>query len=223
MPVFQTADGRWLVGEGVTEGSDYTGFLGWRDCVIQLTDSEATEKSVDYLNAFRDYALAHHALGQPIMPSSVQVWISNNGTTSAVQADDLSVDGNTFTICGIKWNGDSWDYSNAGQGGGSGSGSGGGVAPLLVHKQVSSRVLDTDFNTIKAAVEAGRSVFYEVTGSSAGDEINGFYWSPLSQIKHEVSGSLLDPDRYSVSFEKGAKAWIEFSGSSPDQLAEGIS
>jgi hypothetical protein len=79
---------------------------------------------VNYLNAFRDYAFTHKALNESIMPPSVNVWISNNGTTTAVQADDLSVDGNTFTIGGIKWTGSAWDYSNAGQGGGGGSGGG---------------------------------------------------------------------------------------------------
>lgn len=127
MAQYQTSDGRWIVGN-VQGESDYHGFLGWRDCVIQLTASGATPDSVNYLNAFRDYAFTHKALNESIMPPSVNVWISNNGVTSAVQADDLSVDGNTFTIGGIKWTGSAWDYSNAGQGGGSG---GGGA--LVVH------------------------------------------------------------------------------------------
>lgn len=125
----------------------------------------------------------------------------------------------------------SWIEAACPCGGGSGSGSGGGdsgggAAPLLVHEVPSSErnVLDTDFNTIKAAVEAGRSVFLEVTGSSAGDEINGFYWAPLSQIKHAVSTSGLDSGPYyGVFFEKGAKSWVEFSGSSPDRLTKGVS
>lgn len=114
MAQYQTGDGRWLVGD-VTGESNYYGFLGWRDCVIQLTEDGATEQSVRYLEALRDYALAHNPLGEPIMPPSINVWISNNGTTTAVQADDVSVDGEKFTIGGIAWDGSEWDYSNAGK------------------------------------------------------------------------------------------------------------
>jgi hypothetical protein len=146
MAQYQTADGRWIVGN-VQGESDYHGFLGWRDCVIQLTASGATPDSVNYLNAFRDYAFTHKALNESIMPPSVNVWISNNGTTTAVQADDLSVDGNTFTIGGIKWTGSAWDYSNAGQGGGGGSG--GGV--LLVNDDVQTGTLDKTWQEIHDA------------------------------------------------------------------------
>lgn len=122
MAQYQTGDGRWLVGD-VTGESNYHGFLGWRDCVIQLTGEGATEQSVHYLEALRDYALAHNPLGEPIMPPSINVWISNNGTTTAVQADDLSIDGDKFTIGGIVWDGSTWDYSDAGKASGGGSGS----------------------------------------------------------------------------------------------------
>lgn len=183
MSVFQTADGRWIVG-GERSGSEYKGFLGWRDCVIQLTESGATERSIDYLNAFRDYALEHSKLGEPIMPPSVQIWISNNGATSAVQADDMSVDGNDFTICGIKWNGTSWDYSGAGQGsGGGGEGGGsGGEAALIVHRvnqnpntrkaqepggalraDPTGTWLDAKGEDIMAALMAGRGVWLEAS------------------------------------------------------------
>lgn len=120
MGVFKTADGRTLVGIGQQDGNEYSGFNGWRDCVIQLTASGATENSVKYLNAIKDYAIAHNAKGESIMPPNLSIWISNNGATTAVQADDIAVDGANVTICGIKWNGTVWDYTDAGKGGGSG-------------------------------------------------------------------------------------------------------
>lgn len=163
MSVFQTADGRWIVG-GERSGSEYKGFLGWRDCVIQLTQSGATERSIDYLNAFRDYALEHSRLGEPIMPPSVQIWISNNGSTSAVQADDMSVDGNNFTICGIEWNGTSWDYSGAGgSGGGSGGGDSGGGGSLIVHLTGENLTADKTFGEIETALNNGVMVFFAQT------------------------------------------------------------
>ena len=120
MGVFKTADGRSLVGIGQQDGNEYSGFAGWRDCVIQLTASGATEDSVKYLNAIKDYAIAHNAKGESIMPPNLSIWISNNGVTTAVQADDIAVDGANVTICGIKWNGTAWDYTDAGKGGGGG-------------------------------------------------------------------------------------------------------
>jgi hypothetical protein len=123
MGVFKTADGRTLVGIGQQDGNEYSGFNGWRDCVIQLTASGATENSVKYLNAIKDYAIAHNAKGESIMPPNLSVWVSNNGATTAVQADDIAVDGENVTICGIKWNGTAWDYTDAGKGGGGGGAS----------------------------------------------------------------------------------------------------
>ena len=122
MGVFKTADGRSLVGIGQQDGNEYNGFAGWRDCVIQLTASGATENSVKYLNAIKDYAIAHNAKGESIMPPNLSIWISNNGVTTAVQADDIAVDGTNVTICGIKWNGTAWDYTDAGKGSGGGGG-----------------------------------------------------------------------------------------------------
>lgn len=130
---YQTGDGRWIVGLGVEGESSYNGFAGWRDCVIQLTADGATEQSVKYLEGLRDYAIAHSALGESIMPPSVNVWVSNNGTTTAVQADDLAVDGETFTICGIKWDGSAWDYTNAGKGSGAGGSGGSGGNVVVAH------------------------------------------------------------------------------------------
>lgn len=120
MGIAKKTDGRYVVGMGVTDANDYKGSASYRDIYIQLTADGATEESVEYLTFLKDYAVYHNGLGEPIMPPSVNVWISNNGVTTAVEADDLALDGDNFTICGIKWNGSSWDYSDAGKGGGGG-------------------------------------------------------------------------------------------------------
>lgn len=119
MGIAKKTDGRYVVGMGVTDANDYKGSASYRDIYIQLTADGATEESVEYLTYLKDYATYHSELGEPIMPPSVNVWISNNGVTTAVEADDLALDGDNFTICGIVWDGSSWDYSNAGKGGGS--------------------------------------------------------------------------------------------------------
>ena len=124
MGIAKKTDGRYVVGVGVDNANDYKGSAAYRDIYIQLTSSGATAKSEEYLTFLKDYAVNANALGEPIMPPSVNVWISNNGVTTAVEADDVSIDGNNYTICGIKWNGSTWDYSGAGQGK-----SGGGLPP----------------------------------------------------------------------------------------------
>lgn len=116
MGIAKKTDGRYVVGVGVDNANDYKGSAAYRDIYIQLTSSGATAKSEEYLTFLKDYAVNANALGEPIMPPSVNVWISNNGVTTAVEADDVSIDGNNYTICGIKWNGSTWDYSGAGQG-----------------------------------------------------------------------------------------------------------
>lgn len=121
MGITKTRDGRYLVGQGVTDGNEYKGSLAWRDIVIQLSADGATAESIEKLEFLRDYGLYHSGEGNSVMPPSVSVWISNNGTTTAVEADDITVDGSNYTICGIKWNGSAWDFSQAGQGGGGGS------------------------------------------------------------------------------------------------------
>lgn len=180
MAQYQTADGRWIV--GAVEGeSDYHGFLGWRDCVIQLTASGATADSVNYLNAFRDYAFAHNALGESIMPPSVNVWISNNGTTTAVQADDISVDGNTFSIGGIKWTGSAWDYSNAGQSSGGGGGSGGGGV-LIVNVDDETGTLDKTWQEIADAKYA--VLAFEKDGKT---DISPLWWFQRDGANYKVA------------------------------------
>lgn len=118
MGIAKKTDGRYVVGVGVENANEYKGSASYRDIYIQLTSSGATEQSEEYLNYLKDYAVYANSLGEPIMPPSVNVWISNNGVTTAVEADDVSIDGENYTICGIKWNGSAWDYSDAGKGGG---------------------------------------------------------------------------------------------------------
>ena len=164
---YQTGDGRWIVGLGAEGESSYNGFAGWRGCVIQLTADGATEQSVKYLEGLRDYAIAHSALGESIMPPSVNVWVSNNGTTTAVQADDLAVDGENFTICGIKWNGSAWDYTNAGQGG-SGGGGGNVVVAHGTVDEITETAADITLDKTVQELLAAEQSRIEVTDSSNG-------------------------------------------------------
>lgn len=131
MGIAKKTDGRYEVGLGVTDANDYKGSLSYRDIYIQLTADGATADSVEKLTFLKDYAVYHSGLGEPIMPPSVNVWISNNGTTTAVEADDLKYEDDTFTICGITYSDGAWDYSNAGQSGGGGGG--GGYTPLVIY------------------------------------------------------------------------------------------
>lgn len=183
MARYQTADGRWMVGD-VEGQSNYNGFNGWRDCVIQLTASGATDQSVKYLEAFRDYALAHNALGESIMPPSVNVWISNNGTTTAVQADDLSVSGNTFTIGGIKWTGSAWDYTNAGQSSGGGGGSGGGGALVTVMND-DTGALD---KTLSEIITAMPLVYIAFVKNEEAGTVTKYQYYPVSGYMVRTNG-----------------------------------
>lgn len=123
MGLTKTSDGRYLVGQGIEDADNYKGSQGYRDLVIQLTADGATDASFEKLNYLRDYAIYHSGQGNPVMPPSVSVWISNNGTTTAVEADDISYTDGVYTICGIKYENGAWDFTNAGQGGGGGGSS----------------------------------------------------------------------------------------------------
>lgn len=136
MGIAKKTDGRYVVGIGVTDANDYKGSAAYRDIFIQLTESGASDKSLDYLNYLKDYAIYHNSLGEPIMPPSVNVWISNHGVTTAVEADDISLDGSNYTIGGIKWDGSAWDYTNAGQGSGGGGDDHIGVAEFYTIEDV---------------------------------------------------------------------------------------
>jgi len=121
MGVNQTADGRVNVGLGCNDINEYKGYAGRREIVIQLTANGATQDSLDALEFLKSYALYHNSVGEPIFPASTNVFISNNGVTKAVEADEVTVDGANVNIGGCAWNGTSWDFTNAGQGGGGGS------------------------------------------------------------------------------------------------------
>lgn len=123
MGVNKKTDGRYIVGMGAPNENEYKGSMGWRDIFIQLTENGATPDSEEKLAFLRDYAIYNNGEGNAIMPPSVSVWVSNNGVTSAVNADDITLEDGTYTICGIKWDGSSWDYTNAGQSSGGGGSS----------------------------------------------------------------------------------------------------
>jgi hypothetical protein len=130
MAIFTTADGRQIVG-AAQAGNEYKGYAGRREIVIQLTATGATQDSLDALEFLKSYAVYHNSVGEPIFPASTNVFISNNGVTKAVEADEVTVDGANVSIGGCVWNGTAWDFTNAGQSGGGGS-SGGGVLVVNV-------------------------------------------------------------------------------------------
>lgn len=121
MGTTQKPDGRYVVGKGIENANNYDGSMGYRDIVIQLTESGATEDSVKKLEYLRDYAEYHSEFGEPIVPPNVQVWISGSGYSKVVEADDIEIGEDSYTICGIVYTDGAWDYTNAGQGSGGGS------------------------------------------------------------------------------------------------------
>ena len=124
MGLNKTADGRYIVGQGVENGNENHGFNGKRDIVIQLTADGATADGLNALEYLKAYAMNAKTENKPIFPDGARVWISTNGYSKAVEADDVVIDGSNITIGGIVWNGSAWDFSNAGQTGGGGTGGG---------------------------------------------------------------------------------------------------
>ena len=120
MGITRKPSGRFIVGLGASDLNEYKEVGALKDLFIQLTSDGCTDESQNYLNYLADYAEYHSGLGEPIMPPGVNVWLSNNGTTTAVEADDLSLEDGTYTICGITCTDGEWDFSNAGQQGGGG-------------------------------------------------------------------------------------------------------
>lgn len=146
MAIFTTADGRQIVG-AAQAGNEYKGYAGRREIVIQLTATGATQDSLDALEYLKTYALYANSVGKSVFPPTTNIYISNNGTTKTVEADDITVDGQNVSIGGCVWNGTAWDFTNAGQSGGGGS-SGGGV--LVVHEDANN-TLDKTYNEIVSA------------------------------------------------------------------------
>lgn len=120
MALYTTPDGRVVIGTGVSDGNDYHGYNGKRDIVIQLTADGATDDGLNALEYLKAYATNAKAENKPIFPDGTRVFISTNGYTKAVEADDVVIDGDNITIGGIAWDGSAWDFSNAGQPGGGG-------------------------------------------------------------------------------------------------------
>lgn len=118
MAIYNTPDGRQVVGS-TTAGNDYHGFNGKRDIIIQLTADGATTDGLNALEYLKAYAVEQNKQNKPIFPNGTRVFISANGYTKAVEADDIVIDGDNITIGGIKWDGSAWDYSEAGQTGSS--------------------------------------------------------------------------------------------------------
>lgn len=114
MAIYNTPDGRQVVGS-TTAGNDYHGFNGKRDIIIQLTADGATADGLNALEYLKAYAVEQNKQGNPIFPNGTRVWISASGYTKAVEADDIVIDGENITIGGIAWNGEAWDFTNAGQ------------------------------------------------------------------------------------------------------------
>lgn len=185
MGVTKKPSGVNIIGLGAADLNEFKPVDQLKDLYIQLTADGATDESMDYLAYLKSYAEHNQSIGLPIMPNGVNVWISNNGKTSAVEADDLSLEGGVYTICGITCTDGEWDFTNAGQhsgGGGSGlpevddsdngkvltvvdgewaaASGGGGGGGLLVHANFPQFVeepatLDKNWNEINAVVQSG--------------------------------------------------------------------
>lgn len=172
MGVNQKPDGQVKVGLGYSDLNEYKGYAGRREIVIQLTSDGATQDSLDALEFLKSYALYHNSVGEPIFPASTSVFISNNGVTKAVEADEVTVGGNNVNIGGCVWNGESWDFTNAGQGGGSNK----FIVTLTPTALDYSGTMDKTVAEINAAYEAGQEIWFKIlTGANTYMEI------PLSE------------------------------------------
>ena len=197
MGVNKTPDGRVNVGLGYSDLNQYKGYAGRREIVIQLTATGATQDSLDALEFLKSYALYNNSVGEPLFPASTNVFISNNGVTKAVEADEVTVDGANVNIGGCVWNGTAWDFTNAGQGGGGGS-SGGGV--LVVHDV--NRTLDKTWQEIHDALLSGGAVYVYKNG---GVSVFTFAGSNGSQYHVDTASG----DEFYTSTTDGYPAYSE--------------
>ena len=163
MGITRKPSGRFIVGLGASDLNEYKEVGALKDLFIQLTSDGCTDESQNYLNYLADYAEYHSGLGEPIMPPGVNVWLSNNGTTTAVEADDLSLEDGTYTICGITCTDGEWDFSNAGQQGG-----GGGSDLPEVDDSDNGKVLTVVEGAWSAASASGGSGLLEVANPQSG-------------------------------------------------------
>lgn len=212
MAIYNTPDGRQVVGSTVA-GNDYHGFNGKRDIIIQLTADGATTDGLNALEYLKAYAVEQNKQNKPIFPNGTRVFISANGYTKAVEADDVVIDGENITIGGIKWDGSAWDYTNAGQSGGSGglppvtasdagkvlavnnSGVWGAQEPigkkfivtLTPTAQDFSGTMDKTVAEIDAAYKAGREIVLKVILSAT-----DYFEGALTAVRHFGSYSYDD-------------------------------
>ena len=196
MALYTTPDGRVVIGTGVSDGNDYHGYNGKRDIVIQLTEDGATTDGLNALEYLKSYAENAKAENKPIFPDGTRVFISTNGYTKAVEADDVVIDGENISIGGIVWNGSAWDFSNAGQ---SGGGSGGGV--LVLTESVNPnypniRDLSESFATINAALIEGKSVILKsgnyVQGTIVGTYEDEYESGGQATLQYNVIATVVD-------------------------------
>lgn len=180
MGVNQKPDGQVKVGLGYSDLNEYKGYAGRREIVIQLTSDGATQDSLDALEFLKSYALYHNSVGEPIFPASTNVFISNSGVTKAVEADEVTVDGDNVNIGGCVWNGENWDFTNAGQGGGGGGGGEKFIVTLTPTAPDYSGAMDKTVAEINAAYEDGMEIWFRIMISS-----NTYVETPLTYCLHD--------------------------------------
>ena len=183
MGVYKNADASYVVGKGITDGSDYKGFDGQRQIVIQLTADGATDSAMDALNYLKTYAINNAGSGLPIKPSA-EVLISANGYTKALEADDFEITDDGMKIGGIVYTSsdDSWDFSNAVSGGSGGQ-----------------ETYEADLNdlsgTNSVGVSTGLGSAFFVALSTPNEEVYGAWGSRLEDsvaLYEEVVSAIAD-------------------------------
>lgn len=201
MGVTKKPSGVNIIGLGAEDLNQFKPVDQLKDLYIQLTADGATDESMDYLAYLKSYAEHNQSIGLPIMPNGVNVWISNNGKTSAVEADDLSLEDGVYTICGIKCEDGEWDFTNAGQH--SGGGGGGGVLVVKIYDNAEGEYLyfDKTFSEIETALSDGIPVYVMCEVQAGNPDHNvfaGFFFSGASYYSalDKFAVGILDLSRF---------------------------